>query len=352
MLEPGNMIRTLEAYRLMTERLTPTGVLAIWYPRGLDPQGILSRQYVDTFRSLGLHANWYGNSGEVLILCSASADQAVLPEKATSELFSAKIGPFDLPQPESAPVLLPYEGDPEFRPITDEKPFLAGNIRHLLTLTQVRALFGWLAFGVSALGCAIAFALRRRGDPQIPGISYTSLVMASLLVGANFLVMEHALVIALFRYSFVYYDSLVFSAISFLVLSGLGSMFVSERYRKVAYAISGVSCGILLVFGSQLPALGVAGAIVPGAFALGSYFPSLFEAAQRNPLAVFAMDAVGAALGSLCAFFVPIVFGLSRLFSVAAVICLCTTFCMGFLLSRVKRLGVPCETTESASKHV
>jgi spermidine synthase len=348
MLEPGNMIRTLEAYQLMKDRLTPTGVLAVWYPAGLDPEGILTRQYIDTFRSLGLHANAYvrhasggGEISEILIVSSAVPERAVLPEQAVSELFNAKTGPFDRPQPESTPMLMPYDGDPLFTPITDEKPFLAGNIRHLLTLAQVKTLFGWLALGVAGLGCVIAATLRTQGDPKVPGVPYTALVLASLLVGANFLVMEHALVIAFFHYSYVYYDSLVFAAIAFLVLSGLGSMFINERSRWIAYGIAVLSCGTLLIAGPHMPPLGVAAAIVPAAFALGSYFPSLFETAERNPLAVFAMDAIGAALGSLGAFFVPIVFGLSRLFTVAAVICLCTTFCMALLMSRKKHADVP-----------
>jgi hypothetical protein len=48
MLEPGNMIRTIEAYKTLSEHLTEQGILAIWYPAVLDPHTTLTEQYIDT----------------------------------------------------------------------------------------------------------------------------------------------------------------------------------------------------------------------------------------------------------------------------------------------------------------
>ncbi|MCH2398357.1 MAG: hypothetical protein MK364_04565, partial [Pirellulales bacterium] len=45
------------------------------------------------------------------------------------------------------------------------------------------------------------------------------------------------------------------------------------------------------------------------------------------PLAVFAADAVGAAAGSLTAFFLPIAFGFSALHGLAALLFLATAIC-------------------------
>src|SRR2546426_1551688 len=65
MLEPGNMIRTVDAYRTLKSRLTSEGILAIWYPVGLDPKGILTDQYVRTLGEQGLgmktqaYVSWY-----------------------------------------------------------------------------------------------------------------------------------------------------------------------------------------------------------------------------------------------------------------------------------------------------
>ena len=35
--------------------------------------------------------------------------------------------------------------DENFVPITDEKPFLAGNVRYILSIRQVHVLFPWLS---------------------------------------------------------------------------------------------------------------------------------------------------------------------------------------------------------------
>ena len=75
MLEPGNMIRTFDAYRTLRNRLSPRGVIAIWYPSGLDPLEVLTRQYVRTLGSqgLGLQTRAYRNLDECLILATADA---------------------------------------------------------------------------------------------------------------------------------------------------------------------------------------------------------------------------------------------------------------------------------------
>ena len=72
--------RTKEAYQRMVDRLTPSGVLAVWYPAGLDPKAYLTKQYIDTFRSIGLHTNWYTNGAGILILASRDQAQSTLPD--------------------------------------------------------------------------------------------------------------------------------------------------------------------------------------------------------------------------------------------------------------------------------
>ena len=54
--------------------------------------------------------------------------------------------------------------------------------------------------------------------------------------------------------------------------------------------------------------------LAPVAFVTGSFFPALFEAAAENPLGVFAADSIGAAIGSMASFFIPIVFGFNWFF--------------------------------------
>ena len=328
MLEPGNMIRTKEAYERMVDRLTPSGVLAVWYPAGLDPKAYLTKQYIDTFRSIGLHTNWYTNGAGILILASRDSAQSTLPDAA--------LVPADGRVPTRR---VNYSGDPEFTPITDEKPFLAGNVQHLLSVRVVIQMFAVLCGIMIVAGLVIAWLLRSVGSVGAGTIPYGWLVLASFLVGMNFLVMEHIFVIALFRRSFVYYDSLLLAAILFLVLTGVGSMLLGGKWRMVSYVVCLAACLALGLCGIWIPRGMDVAAVALAAVGLGAFFPTLFDAVEDRTLVVFAMDAVGAAVGSVCAFFLPILFGLSELMRFGAVIGVVTVFVMSIVMSKVNVSG-------------
>ena len=209
--------------------------------------------------------------------------------------------------------------DPEFVPITDDKPFLAGNVRHVLSLGQVRTLFSLALAALAAVGVLTWAALRRRGDPGIPGRPFAAVAGLALLIGANFLLVEHLLVMALFRRIFVFEDSLGLGAVSFLAFSGLGSLFAGQPWRRRAlWAAATVALLVLLVFPGRLSELGVTAVMAPVALATGTFFPTLFERAAANPVAVFALDAVGAGFGAVAATFVPILWGFDAYFMLAA----------------------------------
>jgi len=328
MLEPGNMIRTADAYRTLRDRLTPRGVLAIWYPSGLDSQGILTQEYVRTLgaQGLGMRTLAYQSTWEFLIL-AAKGPEGKLPTAAEIDAFlTAPSDPSGLPpidpKKQKDELAQPYfvADDPGFRPITDEKPFLAGNVRYIFGMNQVYALFG-IVGGFLAVLAAIAFvALRRRGDPGIPGRSYAQVAGLSLLIGANFILFEHFAILALFRKLYVFQEALFLGAIGFLILTGLGSALLGPRARPWAQGAALVLLVPLLVFQEALSVPALLAFMAPVAFATGSFFPALFDLAARNPLAVFAMDAFGAALGSLVAFFVPIAFGFSAYFPIAGAV--------------------------------
>ena len=133
--------------------------------------------------------------------------------------------------------------------------------------------------------------------------------------GANFLVIEHYLILALFQKLYVYRDALVLGAISFLIISGLGSTFITPRLRPVFQFAGGLFILLLLIFHENLSPWQSLALLAPVAFVTGSFFPALFEAAAENPLGVFAADSIGAAIGSMASFFIPIVFGFSWFFA-------------------------------------
>jgi hypothetical protein len=338
MLEPGNMIRTLDAYRVLRERLSGRGILAIWYPRGLDPKGVLTEQYVRTLgpQGLKLATRAYLTQGapiEEYLILAAKDSSTRLPSARDIDVFlrgEAPGDPWRLPPVREALTReLFVDDDPGFKPISDDQPFLAGNVRHIFSLAQVYALLAVAGSVLLAITLLLFFALRRGGDPGIPGRSYRQVAGLSLLIGANFILLEHHVILALFRGLYVYHEALVAGAISFLILSGLGSVVISARLRGPLLLVACatlLAVSILETLSVRLPPPLLIASVAPVAFVTGSLFPALFELAARNPVAVFAMDAMGAAAGSLLSFFIPIAFGFSAFFPTAAAVFFLTSF--------------------------
>jgi hypothetical protein len=315
MIEPGNMVRTFEAHRLLRDHLTGRGVLAIWYPRGLDTKGLLTDQYIRTLRSLGMPTAAYRNEVEWLIL--ALKDPSTTPpgaEELTALMHLDRAAPEAV---EYRPIRHEVPADPHFVPITDDRPYLAGNVRYVLSMHQVRALFALAGGLMAAMGGVVGIALRRRGDPRIPRRPYAAVVALAILIGANFLLIEHSLVLALFRRLFVYDDALELAVVSFLCFSGLGSLGGSLLKKRWLLPLVAVGFGVLMLGSYRLPLAGVLLAAAPVALATGTFFPALFDRAAANPLAVFALDAIGAGLGAVLATFVPILWGFGAVFVVA-----------------------------------
>jgi hypothetical protein len=325
MIEPGNMIRTYQAYQTLRDHLTGQGVLAIWYPHGLDTKGILTDQYVRTLRTLGLETEAYHNDSEFLILAFRDPAAAIrhvadLDQYLTMGEQSLSRSPeFDRLRPRSYPVA----DDPHFVPITDEKPFLAGNVRYILSMSQVSKLWALAGGGLGLAGVAAWWGLRRRGDPEIPDRPFPAVAGLALLIGANFLMVEHSLVLILFRRLYVYDDALGMGAIGFLTLSGLGSLLAGQRFRPAFLTAGAMAMVVFLAGGARIPIAGGL-AIVPIALATGMFFPALFEMASQNPVTVFALDAVGAGWGAMLSTFIPIVWGIDAFIYVSGVVFLVT----------------------------
>jgi len=187
-------------------------------------------------------------------------------------------------------------------------------------------LFGVVAGLLALTGAIVFFGLKKSGDPRIPGRSYAQVAGVSFLVGLNFILLEHYVVLSVFKKMYVFQDSLALGAVSFLIVSGCGSVFITQRSRAPIQVAALACLGTVVFLEKHLPVAALLACLLPVAFATGSFFPAIFELACRNPLAVFAMDAVGAAVGSALAFFIPIAFGLSVFFPIAALVFAATSF--------------------------
>ena len=331
MLEPGNLIRTFEAYQLAAEKLTADGILAIWYPSGLDPKGILTNQYVETLRFLKMAVKSYRNNEEFLILASPDKQRHLPTFEDLLELLldhytraggSKHTFPISL-----IPADYQTSEEPSFQPVTDNRPYLGGNISHIFSHRQIFQLYGFAAVVILTLGLLLYISLRKKGNPGITNRSYFSVALLSFLLGANFLLVEHHLVFVLFSINYVFHDALMMGAVIFLILSGIGSTISDSKTRNILLSVA-IPCYIVLVLaGSLLPDFIRLALIVPGAAAAGTFFPLLFDKAAKNPLAIFALDAVGAAVGSMLAAAIPILFGF-QVYGYLVLTILCITIIM------------------------
>ncbi|MBV9123612.1 MAG: hypothetical protein JO112_09660, partial [Planctomycetes bacterium] len=330
MLEPGNMIRTIEAFRLLVDHVAPGGSLVIGYDSYLDKEGVLLSQYNQTLRQLGLETyacNQGGGRGGSYLLIAFRSDgtpeQNARRDRARVEL--AKGAEF-----------VPGEAleVADFHPITDDRPYLAGNIRNVLSEDDLRIMGGKLG-GVVVLVGLVLVVLLRHGLARHEGpVRQTVILGLGVLVGANFMLLEYLCVIHLFRYLFIYYDALILAMVAFLTVSGLGSFLVPAR-ALVGTVAAALGFAALYWWGSaDWGGLTAALLLVPLVLVTGLFFPVLFEQWPAGRLALFAMDAVGAAAGGLVAFFVPMLFGLRAYATVALTVFLLTGLAMLLFLWR------------------
>ena len=223
------------------------------------------------------------------------------------------------------PTTYPVADDPGFVPITDQKPYLAGNVRYVLSLTQVFQLFSIALGSLVLCSAAVWWGLRHRGDPMIPGRPFPAVAGLAILIGANFLMIEHVL-----RAGLIPPDLCVrrcFDAGCDRV-SDIVRVRKPSHWPKASAPTRDGGCGLRSRFSrrcsSDCQSAGVLIVVAPIALATGMFFPALFELAAANPLAVFAFDAVGAGLGAVAATFIPIAWGIDTFFVISGIVFIVT----------------------------
>jgi spermidine synthase len=310
MLEPGNMIHTSEAFRLFSDRLTPDGLLVVGYPSLIDKEAVLLRQYTHTLRHLGMETHVYVSPSEYFLLLAnrpdASAEQKSKWAQARRQLarHAKELSDSEL-----------YLRD--FRPLTDDRPYLAGNVRYVLSEGQIWEMVLVLSVLIGAITLLLALylpdGLRRQHCPVRPA----AVLGMAFLVGVNFMLIEQLCVIQIFRHLYSYYDALIIGIVAFLTLTGLGSLLAPKSKFAPLLAFTLV---LALVWWCAPAEWGLAATValfLPVVLATGTLFPMIFEQVPTGRFAFFAMDAIGAAVGGLVSFFVPMIFGLRALTGVA-----------------------------------
>lgn len=340
MLEPGNMIRTTSAFKAFVDGLKPGGSLAIAYDKALDTEGTLIRQYHHTLTKLGMDSYVFERVGQeddfVLIAFrnDVSPEAAARRDAAVTKL--ASLGQVH----QLSATDLEVEN---FQEITDNRPYLAGNMSEMIAEKDIIWMFWILTSIISVAGgivCVMLWnPLKRQNAPVHPA----ALLLAGILVGANFMLLEHLCVIQLFQYTYQYYNALVISIVAFLTLTGLGSLLIGKRVLPIITVGTVVLMAVWIVMSGDLSITPKLALLIPSLLVTGTFFPLIFEQVPGGRLQLFSMDAVGAAFGAILAFFVPMLFGFEVFTTVAVIVFFVTCAVMLVLMRRFSQAEAPAE---------
>ena len=332
MLEPGNMIRTQEALGAFMERLNDDGFFALGYDSRLDPDKVLLQQYATTLNELGATVVGFDYGDPVIEYALIAFSPKASPEQLAQWQKQLDDHPrviFDEPIQQIQSKDLVRE---RFSPITDDQPYLAGNISNILSVSDVKTLFYFTAIGLLLVVGVIYYLVLSQQD-ETRQRNYPVQLMAFLL-GANFLMLEHICVLEIFRQRYIYYDALMIGVVLYLTLTGVGSLMVSNRWTRLLIVLSWVGPVLWLAWMNVTGTGVIFTALLLATLVTGCMFPMLFEANPRDRLHIFALDAIGAAAGAMVAFFVPILFGMTAFRVIALAAYLVTT--VYFLMLRVQ----------------
>ena len=325
MLEPGNMIRTTEAFQTFVDRLTPNGVIVISASITLDPDGVLMRHYNQTLRLQGMHTQaFFDSHNHAVVLFAFQPD---ISEEQMEDWHAALQQFAEFPGVQFMSQEAMYL--PDYRPISDDRPFMGGNISQMLRVEDIHWMFRSLAIALVVVGVIVWVLLHRSLRGGSCPVPRAVLFTLGILLGANFLLLEHLCVVQLFRQLYSYYDALVIAIVAFLTLTGIGSLLIPKRLLPMITVVTLVLAPIFALWGSRAwPVAGAITMLVPAVLATGTFFPVIFEAIPMGRLQLFSMDAVGAALGAILAFFVPMLFGFQVFTIVVMSVFLITGICM------------------------
>ncbi|UCD57200.1 MAG: hypothetical protein JSV16_15535 [Candidatus Hydrogenedentota bacterium] len=313
--EPSQTLFTLESFKVMKKHLSPDGIVSIYKGSNVDRQGNLVRLYSKGLKEAGFNTNVY-----------YMVDRE--PQTgAVTGYYSLILGRNNPQQPEISPDLerwlfannitkLPHESIAleNYEPIVDDKPFSISAY-----VNQIRPgtleIFGALLFVlVFLIGAAAVRFLKKQTGERFPAHEFHRVCLLAVLVGANFMILENFVIFKLYRYLAIPLDAIFLGTVGFLMITGLGSVSASQIPRIPLITVGAALCGVSLLAGPRLSTPATLLVFLPLVGMTGSFFPSIFIGTRERLLSIFVMDAIGALVGGLISFFVPIFFGFNLFF--------------------------------------
>ncbi|MFO0587237.1 MAG: hypothetical protein U0441_06855 [Polyangiaceae bacterium] len=306
-----NFLHTAEAYQGYADRLSKGGLLASAFASWADPGNYVTRRVAASFRAMGLSVRAYADDRWAVVLGARAGEGEALLRRADELAAQQGIGP--LAEDTSPDIHLP--GDDV-------------GLNLLLAVAsrdQITRMFGASMVAVGALAAAALVGLHRRARRGVTGGRDGAALILAAGLGASFLVVENAVILNLSRRLWNMADAVILGSALFLVCGALGAATagaLAGRRGETAARLGLLATGSLMIaIPAKDSAIVLAGALVLGTSS-GSFFPALLDSKEVGATSrLYAADGMGALLGTLVVFFVPLLYGIGTLSVVAAGLC-------------------------------
>jgi spermidine synthase len=312
LFEMGSRLHSVEAFRVMRERLKPAGIVATM--KAVDTEERLFNRYAASFREAGLHVvGWTQPSrGLQTFLLLASPTRAALERDARTQEFLARSG-FRYVDFDATP--------PRGEALYDDSPWVQGVVGTMMPIAQLRwILFGIAAVAIAAVVAVTAVSLYQR-EPHEGAGERLWFVLAGILVGAHAASVQNAVIFWLLVNLFNPLAAFFVGTALFLLAWGVSSTMIARwpMFLAVGTAailglfVSGVWHGPLTLALLACVAIGS-----------GLCFPLLGLSFQSRLLNLFVADAIGGFAAGVLGILVPLLLGFERYFAMVPWVSLVT----------------------------
>jgi len=315
LLELHHSLSTKEAFELMHRRLKSGGILAI-------RQNNFFRYYFTSLENSGFDVYAYKHR-------KADADSTryyywlVAMKKGDKEVSRSF---FNRPKEDEFFKGLEYiriNKIPDYpvMTITDDKPLKGGILLDRIPPDFVSRLFKGLFSITAIIGACLIIFLKNFWNKKFPSQkkAFWRVGFVAVMVGANFIVMENFLIYKLNRYLSVPLDAMYAGIIVFVIFAGIGAYLIKDRYRHAVFYLCLLIALCLCLFQKMFSIPVVLMLMVLPFIFTGSFFPAIFRGGDSKKLLIFVLDGLGAFIGAVIAFSLPLLVGF-RMFYMAALV--------------------------------
>lgn len=302
---------TRESYQGYLSRLRPDGVIVTAFARPSNPDSVLTRRVTDILAQLDADVHVLTSPRWEVVVASRRGEAAAT--RARLDALAGQAGLTD-----EAPRAAAGE-----RATGDDSGF---HVPYFLYPVYDR-LPGYFARAV-AIGAAIAIAcvvLLARRARRGPGGAAAPLLAIAALLGVSFVVLQNALVLSIARVLWSMTDAVILGSTFFLGCAVVGTFAAPAARRRSAVFVAIFAAALATGAWTALRAGSLSAMLagwLPACVLSGALFPAVLErAGPAHTRFVYAADGVGALLGIVVVFFVPLLFGISAFGLLALGVC-------------------------------